>query len=106
MSVAGLAGLVLSVWLTARAWHTERAAALVLSPEETRIRRVALVVQRASGVCAAGLVTSILVLGLGGRLMMGSSPQHLPILLRDASPTLSSAWERSHWTGLSRSCFS
>ena len=70
MSVAGLAGLVLSIWLTARAWHTERPAALVLSPEETRIRRVALVVQRASGVCAAGLVTSILVLGLGGRLMM------------------------------------
>lgn len=70
VSVAGLAGLVLSVWLTARAWHTERPAALVLSPEETRIRRVALVVQRASGVCAAGLVTGILVLGLGGRLMM------------------------------------
>lgn len=68
--LAGLAGLSIVVGLTVRAWHTERPAALVLPSEETRIRRVALVVQRASGLLAAGLVTGILVLGLGARLMM------------------------------------
>ena len=70
LSVVALAGLVVTSWLTVRAWGSRRAPALIVDPEVSRPRRVVLVLQRASGLVAAGVVTGVLVLGLGTRLMM------------------------------------
>lgn len=95
VSVAGLAGLGVAGWLMVVAWDSERPPALVLHTEASRPRRVVLVLQRASGLVAAGVVTGILVLGLGTRLMMrilaATSPDSAQGRLTDAEEVVGEA---------------
>jgi hypothetical protein len=67
---AGLAGLVVVMIPTVRGWDTRRPPPMEVIEGASWLRRLAGVIGRASALLAAGVVSGVLVLGLGLRLMM------------------------------------
>lgn len=66
----GLSALAMALWLVVRYRGAERAEALELNSESRVGERLSAVVGRASGMMAAAVLSSVLVLGMGGRWMM------------------------------------
>lgn len=70
VSVLGGLAVACAVWLVVTGWDTERAAPLAFASDTPVRTRFAAIAQRTSGMMAAAVVASILVPGMGGRLLM------------------------------------